>query len=183
VCSLFLQQGRWNACYAVQNVLLNNDFPIGSTYGTSYACDSDEVSWTDQVYSALLQAIQQSRNFKVRINACAALTVPKMRAKYGNQSRFRNMIEVLLKAVDSLDKNDQGEHDYGEFQYRDQLELKLLRCLDHLLQLAMSPSPSSAISAPATTSPLDIEVDPAMKRRIVASRVVVFPSVPPVPSE
>ncbi|KAF9393437.1 HEAT repeat-containing protein 6 [Podila verticillata] len=171
-------KGRWNACYAIQNVLLNDDFPIGSTYGTSYACDSDEVSWTDQVYSALLQAIQQSRNFKVRINACAALTVPKTRAKYGNQSRFQNMTEVLLKAVDNLDKNDQGEHDYGEFQYRDQLELKLLRCLDHLLQLAMSPSPSSA-----TASPLGIELDPAMKQRIVATRVVASPSVPSVPSE
>ncbi|KAF9307420.1 HEAT repeat-containing protein 6 [Mortierella antarctica] len=169
-------KGRWNACYAIQNVLLNNDFPIGSTYGTSYACDSDEVSWTDQVYSALLQAIQQSRNFKVRINACAALTVPKTRVKYGNQSRFRNVIEVLLKAVDNLDnKNDQGEHDYGEFQYRDQLELKLLRCLDHLLQLAMSPpSPSStSTSTPGTGgSLLGIEIDPAMKQRIVASRVV-----------
>ncbi|KAI9234470.1 MAG: armadillo-type protein [Podila humilis] len=171
-------KGRWNACYAIQNVLLNDDFPIGSTYGTSYACDSDEVSWTDQVYSALLQAIQQSRNFKVRINACAALTVPKTRAKYGNQSRFQNMTEVLLKAVDNLDKNDRGEHDYGEFQYRDQLELKLLRCLDHLLQLAMSPSPSSA-----TASPLGIELDPAMKQRIVATRVVASPSVPSVPSE
>lgn len=173
---LSIEQGRWNACYAIQNVLLNNDFPIGSTYGTSYACDSDEVSWTDQVYSALLQAIQQSRNFKVRINACAALTVPKTRVKYGNQSRFRNVIEVLLKAVDNLDnKNDQGEHDYGEFQYRDQLELKLLRCLDHLLQLAMSPpSPSStSTSTPGTGgSLLGIEIDPAMKRRIVASRVV-----------
>ncbi|KAG0343185.1 HEAT repeat-containing protein 6 [Podila horticola] len=167
-------KGRWNACYAIQNVLLNSDFPIGSTYGTSYACDSDEVSWTDQVYSALLQAIQQSRNFKVRINACAALTVPKTRAKYGNQSRFRNMIEVLLKAVDNLDnKNDQGEHDYGEFQYRDQLEMKLLRCLDHLLQLAMSPPPAaSSTSAPGTGIPLGIEIDPAMKQRIVASRVV-----------
>ncbi|KAF9338411.1 HEAT repeat-containing protein 6 [Podila minutissima] len=169
-------KGRWNACYAIQNVLLNNDFPIGSTYGTSYACDSDEVSWTDQVYSALLQAVQQSRNFKVRINACAALTVPKTRVKYGNQSRFRNVIEVLLKAVDNLDnKYDQGEHDYGEFQYRDQLELKLLRCLDHLLQLAMSPpSPSStSISAPGTGgSLLGIEIDPAMKQRIVASRIV-----------
>ncbi|KAG0078881.1 HEAT repeat-containing protein 6 [Podila epicladia] len=167
-------KGRWNACHAIQNVLLNNDFPIGSTYGTSYACDSDEVSWTDHVYSALLQAIQQSRNFKVRINACAALTVPKTRLKYGNQSRFRNMIEVLLKAVDNLDnKNDQGEHDYGEFQYRDQLELKLLRCLDHLMQLAMSPPSPPSTSAPGTGgSPLSIEIDPALKQRIVASRVV-----------
>ncbi|KAF9321083.1 HEAT repeat-containing protein 6 [Podila horticola] len=166
-------KGRWNACYAIQNVLLNSDFPIGSTYGTSYACDSDEVSWTDQVYSALLQAIQQSRNFKVRINACAALTVPKTRAKYGNQSRFRNMIEVLLKAIDNLDnKNDQGEHDYGEFQYRDQLEMKLLRCLDHLMQLAMSPPPAASSTSAPGTSPLGIEIDPAMKQRIVASRVV-----------
>ncbi|KAG0035670.1 HEAT repeat-containing protein 6 [Podila clonocystis] len=176
-------KGRWNACYAIQNVLLNNDFPIGSTYGTSYACDSDEVSWTDQVYSALLQAIQQSRNFKVRINACAALTVPKTRAKYGNQSRFRNMIDVLLKAVNNLDnKNDQSEHDYGEFQYQDQLELKLLRCLDHLLQLAMSPPSLASTSASGTASPLGIEIDPAMKQRIVASRVVASPS-PPVPTE
>lgn len=109
----------------------------------------------------------------MRINACAALTVPKTRAKYGNQSRFRNMIEVLLKAIDNLDnKNDQGEHDYGEFQYRDQLEMKLLRCLDHLMQLAMSPPPAASSTSAPGTSPLGIEIDPAMKQRIVASRVV-----------
>ncbi|KAG0348556.1 HEAT repeat-containing protein 6 [Podila humilis] len=172
-------KSRWNACYAVQNVLLNPDFPIGSTFGTSYACDADEVSWTDQVYSTLLQAIQQSRNFKVRINACAALTVPKTRANYGNQARFKNLIKGVLKAVANLDNKDgvsigsysgasaaaAEQPEYGEFQYRDQLELKLLRCLDHLLQLAVT-APSSSGSPPL----LGIEIDTAMKQRIVNSR-------------
>ncbi|KAG0051577.1 HEAT repeat-containing protein 6 [Gryganskiella cystojenkinii] len=150
-------KGRWNACYAMQNVLLNPDFPIGSTFGTTYALDSDLVSWTLDVYGALMQAIQHSRNFKVRINACAALTVPKTRAKYGDQALFRRIVKVVISSVENLDA-EQGEHEFGEFQYRDQLEMKLLRCLDHLLQL------SGGVAS------LDLELDPALRHRIVASR-------------
>ncbi|KAI7818278.1 armadillo-type protein [Gamsiella multidivaricata] len=150
-------KGRWNACYAMQNVLLNPDFPIGSTAGTSYALDSDMVSWTKDVYDALLHAIQQSKNFKVRINACAALTVPKTRAKYGDQTMLRKMVQVLMTAVQRLDE-EQEEHDFGEFQYRGQLETKILRCLDHLLQLT------------GGVASLELEMDPALRRRIVASR-------------
>ncbi|KAF9946602.1 HEAT repeat-containing protein 6 [Mortierella alpina] len=153
-------KGRWNACYAMQNVLSNPDFPIGSTYGTSYAMDSDSVSWTNDVYGALLQAIQQSKNFKVRINACAALTVPKTRAKYGDQAMVRKMVQVLMSAVKNLDE-EQGEHEFGEFQYRGQLETKLLRCLDHLLQLA------------GGVAKLELDLDPALRQRILASRPIV----------
>ncbi|KAF9123815.1 HEAT repeat-containing protein 6 [Mortierella sp. GBA39] len=157
-------KGRWNACYAMQNALLNPDFPIGSTAGTSYALDSDMVSWTKDVYGALLQAIQQSKNFKVRINACAALTVPKTRAKFGDQALFRNIVQVLMTAVQNLD-NEQGQHEFGEFQYRGQLETKLLRCLDHLLQVS------------GGLSKLGLELDPTLRQRILASRPVVAPPI------
>ncbi|KAF9175295.1 HEAT repeat-containing protein 6 [Mortierella sp. AD010] len=150
-------KGRWNACYAMQNVLLNPHFPIGSTAGTSYALDSNMVSWTRDVYGALLQAIQQSKNFKVRINACAALAVPKTRAKYGDQAMVRKMIQVLMAAVQNLDE-EQVEHAYGEFQYRGQFESKLLRCLDHLLQITCG------------VAGLGLELDPSLRQRIVASR-------------
>ncbi|KAF9414583.1 HEAT repeat-containing protein 6 [Podila epigama] len=197
-------KGRWNACYAIQNVLLNEDFPIGSTQGTIYACDSEEVSWTDQVYSALLHAIQHSRNFKVRINACAALSVPKTRAKYGSTSRFRHIVDVILKAVQSLDNPDQGDQDYGEFLYRDQLESKLLRCLDHLLQMAppssySSSSPllsSSSNSVSPNESPsknngggttnhiiaAGLQIDPLLMDRIVANRAKILSTVASSPS-
>ncbi|KAG0300777.1 HEAT repeat-containing protein 6 [Linnemannia gamsii] len=153
-------KGRWNACYAMQNALLNPDFPIGSTAGTSYALDSDMVSWTKDVYGALLQAIQQSKNFKVRINACAALSVPKTRAKFGDQALFRNIVQVLMDAVQNLDL-EQGQHEFGEFQYRGQLETKLLRCLDHLLQVS------------GGLSKLGLELDPTLRQRILASRPAV----------
>jgi len=148
----------------MQNVLLNPDFPIGSTFGTSYALDSDLVSWTRDIYGALLQAIQHSRNFKVRINACAALAVPKTRAKYGDQALFRETVKVLMSSVQNLDA-EQGDHEFGELQYRDQLELKLLRCLDHLLQLS------------GGVATLDLELDSALRRRIVASRPMLVESV------
>lgn len=146
----------------MQNALLNPAFPIGSTAGTSYALDSDMVSWTKDVYGALLQAIQQSKNFKVRINACAALTVPKTRAKFGDQALFRNIVQVLMSAVQNLD-NEQGQHEFGEFQYRGQLETKLLRCLDHLLQVS------------GGLSKLGLELDPTLRQRILTSRPVVAP--------
>lgn len=146
----------------MQNALLNPDFPIGSTAGTSYALDSDMVSWTKDVYGALLQAIQQSKNFKVRINACAALSVPKTRAKFGDQALFRDIVQVLMTAVQNLD-HEQGQHEFGEFQYRGQLETKLLRCLDHLLQVS------------GGLSKLGLELDPALRQRILASRPAVAP--------
>ncbi|KAG0271347.1 HEAT repeat-containing protein 6 [Linnemannia exigua] len=157
-------KGRWNACYAMQNALLNPAFPIGSTAGTSYALDSDMVSWTKDVYGALLQAIQQSKNFKVRINACAALAVPKTRAKFGDQALFRNIVQVLMTAVQNLD-HEQGQHEFGEFQYRGQLETKLLRCLDHLLQIS------------GGLSKLGLELDPPLRQRILASRPSVVAPV------
>jgi hypothetical protein len=144
----------------MQNALLNPDFPIGSTAGTSYALDSDMVSWTKDVYGALLQAIQQNKNFKVRINACAALAVPKTRAKFGDQALFRNIVQVLMTAVQNLD-HEQGQHEFGEFQYRGQLETKLLRCLDHLLQIS------------GGLSKLGLELDPCLRQRILASRPAV----------
>ncbi|KAG0235041.1 HEAT repeat-containing protein 6 [Actinomortierella wolfii] len=150
-------KGRWNACHAVQNVLMNDDFPIGLTTGTIYACESDLVSWTEAVYGALLNAIRQSKNFKVRINACAALAVPKTRIKYGHRAMFREMVQVLMDAAQNLDR-DQADHDFSEYRYRAQLENKLLRCLDHLLQLA------------GGASRLDLVLDADLRQRILDSR-------------
>ncbi|KAF9970286.1 HEAT repeat-containing protein 6 [Actinomortierella ambigua] len=151
--------GRWNACHAVQNVLMNDDFPIGLTTGTIYACESDLVSWTEPVYGALMNAVRQSKNFKVRINACAALTVPKTRIKYGHRTMFRELVHVLMDVAQNLDR-DQADHDFSEYRYRAQLENKLLRCLDHLLQLA------------GGASRLDLSLDSELRQRILDSRPV-----------
>ncbi|KAF9166409.1 HEAT repeat-containing protein 6 [Actinomortierella ambigua] len=150
-------KGRWNACHAVQNVLMNDDFPIGLTTGTIYACESDLVSWTEPVYGALLNAVRQSKNFKVRINACAALTVPKRRIKYGHRTMFRELVHVLMDVTQNLDR-DQADHDFSEYRYKAQLENKLLRCLDHMLQLA------------GGASRLDLPLDTELKQRILNSR-------------
>jgi hypothetical protein len=152
----------------MQNVLLNPDFPIGSTMGTSYALDSELFSWTQDIYGALLQAVQHSRNFKVRINACAALTVPKTRAKYGDQQLFRQIVKVVMASVQNMDA-EQGDHEFGELQYRDQLESKLLRCLDHLLQLS------------GGVATLDLELDTVLRQRIVASRPMAVDTAAAIP--
>jgi len=153
----------------MQNALLNPTFPVGSTAGTSYAVESDMVSWTKDIYGALLQAIQQSKNFKVRINACAALAVPKTRAKFGDQTLFRNIVQVLMTAVQNLD-HEEGQHEFGEFQYRGQLETKLLRCLDHLLQIS------------GGLSKLGLDLDPSLRQRILASRPEAAAAAAPVES-
>ncbi|KAF9583603.1 HEAT repeat-containing protein 6 [Lunasporangiospora selenospora] len=150
-------KGRWNACYAMQNILSNADFPIGSTAGTSYAIDSELVSWTMEVYDTLLHAIQQSKNFKVRISACAALSTPRTAPRYGGPAPLRKMVQVLMSTVQNLDE-EQGEHEFNEFQYRGQLELRLLRCLDHLLQVSGGPAK------------LNVLLENDLKQRIVASR-------------
>ncbi|KAF9432002.1 hypothetical protein BGZ76_011422 [Entomortierella beljakovae] len=150
-------KGRWNACYAMQNVLLNPNFPIGSTAGSSYAMESDMVYWTKDVYGALLQAIQYSKNFKVRINACSAIAAVKTMAKYGDHVMLQRIVQVLITAVQHLD-GEQGEHEFSEFQYRGQLETKLLRCLDHILQVTGGPGG------------LVLDVSSSLRERIISSR-------------
>ncbi|KAI9478693.1 MAG: armadillo-type protein [Benjaminiella poitrasii] len=107
---------RWNACHATGNMLLNLDFPMGEGY-----------PWTHPLYQALLKALVHCKNFKVRINACLALTASKNKARYGNQLPI--IIEGILEAWNTCQLNQE----YKEIRYKQQLEQQVKRKEEEML--------------------------------------------------
>ncbi|CAH1231205.1 HEATR6 [Branchiostoma lanceolatum] len=111
---------RWNACYAVGNMFNNPALPLGV------------APWAPSLYSALQEAIKDCKNFKVRINATLALTVPALREHFGSQEQFSELWGCL---ADTLVGTERVE-DFSEFKYRDTLREQLCGSLVHLTGLA-----------------------------------------------
>ncbi|KAI8987688.1 armadillo-type protein [Mycotypha africana] len=105
---------RWNACHATSNVLMNLQFPIG------YQTDTRSVyPWTHMVFSSLMDALLNCKNYKVRINACLALSTPKLPEQYGDQ--LTSIVSAILKAWDRLLKDDE-QGSFNEIKYKEQLK-------------------------------------------------------------
>lgn len=109
---------RWNACHAIAKVLLCPDLPLAS------------VTWAPSVFQALLIAVAQQENFKVRISAATALRVSQTRSAFGSffQSALRATVDALETASDLKDVT--------EFRYKEQLETQLSFTLIHLIHIA-----------------------------------------------
>ncbi|KAG9303110.1 hypothetical protein G9A89_005068 [Geosiphon pyriformis] len=113
---------RWNACYAAANMLRNQDFPIGFNH------------WTSPLYDSLTKAVRSAKNFKVRINACLALSIPTKRENFGDMKMFCKIFEAIVLALENVDS--MGESSFQEFKYQEQLRLQLLETYQHLVLLA-----------------------------------------------
>ncbi|KDO29600.1 hypothetical protein SPRG_05553 [Saprolegnia parasitica CBS 223.65] len=113
---------RWNSCHALAKIFQSPELPVAS------------APWTPTVFAALLGAIQQQDNFKVRISATMALRVSLSRVSYGV---FYEPIVVAV--VDTLDAVVELK-DICEFKYKEQLELQLSFTLLHLVGVAQSPA-------------------------------------------
>ncbi|TMW63474.1 hypothetical protein Poli38472_002415 [Pythium oligandrum] len=109
---------RWNACHAIAKVLLCPSLPLAS------------VHWAPAVFQALICAVAQQENFKVRISACSALRVPVSRHSYG--SFFRSALTTTLDALETAS----DLKDVTEFRYKEQLETQLSFTLVHLIHVA-----------------------------------------------
>ncbi|KAJ3047828.1 HEAT repeat-containing protein 6 [Rhizophlyctis rosea] len=119
-------KARWNACYALTNMLKHPHFPIGRT------------SWTNQVYESLLQAMKKCKNFKVRIGAAGALSVPGKVEMFGEpvgrgKSVLKGVMRGVVEAMEGVD--DLEDVGFGEVKYREQLRDQLARSFAHLLEL------------------------------------------------
>lgn len=101
---------RWNACHATSNMLLNDHFPIGFMDGGGV------YPWTHTLYQSLIQSLLQCKNFKVRINACLALTTAKNQNQYGDKMTL--IVKSILEAWEICQKNQE----YKEAKYKQQLE-------------------------------------------------------------
>ncbi|KAJ0411768.1 hypothetical protein ATCC90586_006727 [Pythium insidiosum] len=109
---------RWNACHAIAKVLLCPGLPLAS------------VHWAPAMFHALVTAVAQQENFKVRISACAALRVPTTRSAYG--SLFGAALTATMDALETAS----DLKDVTEFRYKEQLETQLSFTLVHLLHVA-----------------------------------------------
>ncbi|CAH0478595.1 unnamed protein product [Peronospora belbahrii] len=109
---------RWNACHAIAKVLLCPSLPLSS------------VSWAPSVFQALLTAVAQQENFKVRISAATALRVSQARSAFG--SFFQTALQATMDALETAS----DLKDVTEFRYKEQLETQLSFTLVHLIHIA-----------------------------------------------
>ncbi|KAM7426513.1 hypothetical protein ABFA07_022212 [Porites harrisoni] len=111
-----LMKVRWNACYAFGNMFRNPFLPTGT------------ASWTSGMYSTLENVICNCKNFKVRINAVLALSVPAERRYYGDIAVYCHLYATLIDAL----KSTENVTDFSEFKYRDTLRRELCNSLCHM---------------------------------------------------
>uniref|UniRef100_A0AAV1U0Y4 DUF4042 domain-containing protein n=1 Tax=Peronospora matthiolae TaxID=2874970 RepID=A0AAV1U0Y4_9STRA len=109
---------RWNACHAIAKVLLCPSLPLAS------------ATWAPSVFQALLTAIAQQENFKVRISAATALRVSQSRSAFG--SFFQLALQATMDALETAS----DLKDVTEFRYKEQLETQLSFTLVHLVHIA-----------------------------------------------
>lgn len=97
---------KWNACYAIGNFMRN---PV------MFLMELRNFDWQSFVIPTLCKIIVDFPNFKVRINAAAALAVPETREYLGNY--YLIIWSALLEAL------EQSDHitDFNEYQHRDNL--------------------------------------------------------------
>lgn len=125
-----LMKVRWNACYAFGNMFRNPFLPTGT------------APWTNEIYSALENVICDCKNFKVRINAVLALSVPPERRYYGDVAVYCHVYATMIDAL----KSTENVTDFSEFKYRDTLRQQLCNSLCHMTSL-MAAEDSVSLSA------------------------------------
>lgn len=109
---------KWNACYAIGNLVRNRSL------------FSSSASLAGTLYATLSQLIVQHANFKVRINATAVLLQIEQRADFG--VHYATMWRSLLAAIERSNALDTFE----EYNHRDGLQQQLCLAMAHMLARA-----------------------------------------------
>ncbi|KPJ08492.1 HEAT repeat-containing protein 6 [Papilio machaon] len=122
---------RWNACYALGNVLKNEYL---------FICFQ---GWQAQVLPALCNLAQTSKNIKVRITAAVALRSCARRWQVG--ALLPPLWRSLLEALDSAAHLD----DFSEYKHKDNLAEQLCVTIAHICCL-LEPSDLADILDPLT---------------------------------
>lgn len=123
---------RWNACYALGNLFRNDSILEFSGSSVRTAMET------------LLSLLSTASNFKIRINACVALSSPPSLDYYGGElERLWAVVDKCLASLDSLE-------DVASFQYKDSLYEQLIRVSVHLVELHARAGKMVAISNRAT---------------------------------
>jgi hypothetical protein len=85
--------------------------------------------WTHTVYQALCQSLLQCKNFKVRINACLAISTPEREDQYGDKKQLHTIVKSITDAWDIC----QEKTDYNELKYNHQLEHQVRKYQKHMM--------------------------------------------------
>lgn len=109
---------KWNVCYSFASLMKNSVF-----FGKEL-----KFKWQDLVFTSLCDIIKTSPNFKVRINACMAFTIPS-RDHFG--VHFVDIWSCLLVALEQSNNLT----DFNEYKHRDTLQDQLCLSICHLLTI------------------------------------------------
>ena len=103
---------RWNACHALGHLFENENISLSYSDGCKHAMKN------------LLHVIQASSNFKVKINAVAAIFSLQSRFRYGESNNIGLIAEALMNAFKNIDQME----DFAEFRYKPTLQRYLEAC-------------------------------------------------------
>ncbi|XP_056174269.1 uncharacterized protein LOC115675496 isoform X2 [Syzygium oleosum] len=113
---------QWNVCHALSNLFRNETMQLR---------DED---WAPSVFSILLLLLRDSSNFKIRIQAAAALAVPASKCYYGRS--FSDVVQGLEHVLENLGSDQVANP--SNFKYRVALEKQLTSSMLHVISLVWS---------------------------------------------
>ena len=76
-----------------------------------------DLYFQDDVHNALATVVRNCKNFKVRINAAMAFSVPVKRENFGSTQTFVGVWDSLLGGL----QGSETVNDFMEYKYRDSL--------------------------------------------------------------
>ncbi|XP_021667180.2 uncharacterized protein LOC110655247 isoform X3 [Hevea brasiliensis] len=104
---------QWNVCHALSNLFLNETLRL------------QDMDWAPSVFSVLLLLLRDSSNFKIRIQAAAALAVP---------ASVHDVVQGLEHIIENL-ASDQI-YAPSSFKYRVALDKQITSTMLHVLSFA-----------------------------------------------
>ncbi|KAK9076613.1 hypothetical protein SSX86_004947 [Deinandra increscens subsp. villosa] len=111
---------QWNVCHALSNLFLNETLKLQDT------------DWAPSVFSILLLLLRDSSNFKIRIQAAAALAAPPTILDYGKS--YSDVVKGVQHTLENLGSDQMFAP--SSFKYRVALEKQLTSTMLHVLGLA-----------------------------------------------
>ncbi|XP_054728893.1 HEAT repeat-containing protein 6 isoform X1 [Anastrepha obliqua] len=114
---------KWNSCYAVGNMLQNENIFL-STY--TYK----DLNWQSSLYSTLCHIIQSHTNYKVKINATTAIIHITKRKYFGEH--YGIIWSTIIRAIEQ----SYNLQNFYEYNHRDQFQEKLCVVMCHIINLA-----------------------------------------------
>ncbi|KAI4326767.1 hypothetical protein L6164_019304 [Bauhinia variegata] len=111
---------QWNVCHAFGNLFLNETLKL--------QC----MDWAPFVFGILLQLLRDSSNYKIRIQAAAALAVPVSVLDYGLS--FSDVVQGVEHAIENLGVDQISTA--SNFKYRVALQKQLTLTMLHVLSFS-----------------------------------------------